>query len=71
MLRHPDIATPMLTPELARSPAFGQYLDTMIPLQRLGRPSDVAGAAAWLAAGSESGYVTGVVLPVDGGFTTR
>ncbi|MCJ1405377.1 hypothetical protein MMC11_008604 [Xylographa trunciseda] len=65
------IATPMLAPELARSPAFGQYLDAMIPLQRLGRPSDVAGAAVWLAAGSESGYITGVVLPIDGGFTTR
>jgi NAD(P)-dependent dehydrogenase (short-subunit alcohol dehydrogenase family) len=33
-------------------------------------PEDVAGAALWLA-GPESRFVTGVVLPVDGGWTAR
>jgi 3-oxoacyl-[acyl-carrier protein] reductase len=36
------------------------------PLTRLGRPQDVAAAVAFLA-GDEAGFVTGVVLPVDGG----
>ncbi|MDR2601826.1 MAG: 3-oxoacyl-ACP reductase FabG [Spirochaetaceae bacterium] len=37
-----------------------------IPLKRLGDPKDVAAAAAFLAA-DESSYITGQVLPVDGG----
>jgi len=34
------------------------------PLKRLGRPEDVAQAVLYLA---QADYVTGVVLPVDGG----
>jgi NAD(P)-dependent dehydrogenase (short-subunit alcohol dehydrogenase family) len=36
----------------------------------LGEPQDVAAAALWLA-GPASRMVTGVVLPVDGGWTAR
>jgi NAD(P)-dependent dehydrogenase (short-subunit alcohol dehydrogenase family) len=36
----------------------------------LGAPEDVASAALWLA-GPQSRMVTGVVLPVDGGWTAR
>ena len=40
-----------------------------IPLRRLTGPDDMAGAAVYLA--SKAGaYVTGAVLPVDGGFAT-
>jgi pteridine reductase len=35
-----------------------------IPLRRAGRPEDVAEAVRYLASAS---YVTGAVLPVDGG----
>jgi NAD(P)-dependent dehydrogenase (short-subunit alcohol dehydrogenase family) len=38
------------------------------PLRRLGEPEDVAQAIRWLAS-QESGWVTGVALNVDGGFT--
>ena len=38
------------------------------PLGRLATPEDVAGAAVYLAS-DEARYVTGVVLPVDGGRT--
>ena len=38
-----------------------------IPLARIGRPSDVAAAALYLAS-EESAYVTGHVLNVNGGF---
>lgn len=36
------------------------------PLGKLGRPADVAEAAYFLAS-EKSGYLTGVILPVDGG----
>jgi 3-oxoacyl-[acyl-carrier protein] reductase len=37
-----------------------------IPLRRLGKPEDVANAALFLAS-DEASFITGVVLPVDGG----
>jgi NAD(P)-dependent dehydrogenase (short-subunit alcohol dehydrogenase family) len=38
------------------------------PLGRLGEPEDVAGAAFWLAS-DDAAWVTGIALPVDGGYT--
>lgn len=37
-----------------------------VPLGRLGQPADVAGAALFLA-GPHAAYITGAVIPVDGG----
>ena len=38
------------------------------PMRRLGTPEECAAAALWLVS-PEAGFVTGVALPVDGGFT--
>jgi 3-oxoacyl-[acyl-carrier protein] reductase len=38
----------------------------LIPLKRMGSPGDIAAAALFLAS-DESAYITGQVLPVDGG----
>ncbi len=40
------------------------------PIRRLGEPEDVAAAAVFLAS-DEAGWITGVTLPVDGGYTAR
>jgi NAD(P)-dependent dehydrogenase (short-subunit alcohol dehydrogenase family) len=39
-----------------------------IPMDRIGRPQDVAGAAVFLA-GESAAYVTGATIVVDGGLT--
>lgn len=41
-----------------------------IPLGRLATPADVAAAVSFLAS-ADSAYITGVTLPVDGGYTAR
>ncbi|GCD41722.1 beta-ketoacyl-ACP reductase [Streptomyces paromomycinus] len=46
-----------------------ERLDAMveqIPLGRMARPEDIAAAVRWLA-GDEASYITGAVVPVDGG----
>jgi NAD(P)-dependent dehydrogenase (short-subunit alcohol dehydrogenase family) len=40
-----------------------------IPMGRVAEVDEVAGAVVWLASAASS-YVTGVALPIDGGFTT-
>lgn len=40
-----------------------------IPMRRYGLPEEVAHAALFLAS-PQSGYITGITLPVDGGFTS-
>lgn len=42
----------------------------MTPMQRVGQPEEVATAALFLASPASS-YVTGAVLVIDGGYTTR
>ncbi len=39
------------------------------PMGRFGKPSDLNGTLLWLADNSASGFVTGVIIPVDGGFS--
>jgi NAD(P)-dependent dehydrogenase (short-subunit alcohol dehydrogenase family) len=46
--------------------AFGDAIAAAAPLRRIGRPDDMAGVAVYLASRAGA-YVTGAVIPVDGG----
>jgi 2-deoxy-D-gluconate 3-dehydrogenase len=45
------------------------FIKSRIPHGRWGEPDELAGAAVFLASGA-SDYVTGIALPVDGGYTS-
>jgi NAD(P)-dependent dehydrogenase (short-subunit alcohol dehydrogenase family) len=48
---------------------FGEVIAAASPLGRIGRDDDMAGVAVFLASRAGS-YVTGAVIPVDGGLLT-
>jgi NAD(P)-dependent dehydrogenase (short-subunit alcohol dehydrogenase family) len=48
--------------------ARGQKIMDHTPMGRFGRPEDLVGAVLWLLSPA-SAFVTGVVLPIDGGFS--
>lgn len=49
--------------------AFEEQIVAQTPMGRIGQPSDMAGVAVFLA--SQAGaYLTGAVIPVDGGIST-
>lgn len=49
---------------------FRDVIVASCPLGRIGEPEDIAGAAIYLASRAGA-YLTGAVIPVDGGITTR
>ncbi len=49
--------------------AFGTEIAARSPLGRIGRPDDMAGVVVFLSSRAGS-YVTGAVIPVDGGIAT-
>lgn len=58
-----------LTKETLDSDFFQQNAQTMIPLSRYGNEGELDTAAIFLASPA-SAYVTGIALPVDGGYTS-
>jgi NAD(P)-dependent dehydrogenase (short-subunit alcohol dehydrogenase family) len=63
--------TPIIEASFQRRPdpaAYRRVREDSIPLRRLATPEEVADAVLFLAC-PESSYVTGAVLPVDGGYT--
>ena len=58
------IETPMIA-EVLEDPEIVQVLSSC-PLGRVGKPEEIASAALFLAS-DESSYITGLIMPVDGG----
>ena len=63
------IETP-LTKTLVEDPEFNGWVKERCPVGRWGKPSDLAGAAVFLAS-SASDFVTGQMIYVDGGWLAR
>jgi NAD(P)-dependent dehydrogenase (short-subunit alcohol dehydrogenase family) len=63
------VATP-LNARARENPDYMANFSTRIPMGRIGAPEDIAGPAVFLAS-DMARYITGVTLPVDGGYLAR
>ena len=61
------VETPLVA-GVVKTPAEYQKLADKHPMRRLGQPEEIAYGALYLAS-DESAFVTGIALPIDGGYT--
>ena len=66
----PGLIKTDMTADLMEDEALMQEWSKEYPIGRFGKPEDVANACLFIAS-DESSFVTGAVLPVDGGFTAH
>ena len=64
------VATPLVRRQWETEPELKEQFESRTPLGRLAEPSDMVGAAVFLA-GPASAMVTGQILAVDGGYTAQ
>ena len=64
---HPGLMPPMRTSQLSADPSVRAAMLKAIPMRREGRIEEVASANLFLAS-DEASYITGIELPVDGGY---
>ncbi len=57
-----------LTKEVLDTEEFKNYMKATVPLQRYGHKGELNAGAIFLAS-KEASYVTGAILPIDGGYT--
>ncbi|MBR3232680.1 SDR family oxidoreductase [Candidatus Saccharibacteria bacterium] len=57
-----------LTKAVLDTPKFQEFAKVHVPMQRYGKPGELNAAAVFLAS-KEASYVTGLIMPVDGGYT--
>ncbi|MFB6203205.1 MAG: SDR family NAD(P)-dependent oxidoreductase [Candidatus Nanohaloarchaea archaeon] len=63
------VETPM-TEDIQEDEEYMAHIENMTPLGRMADPEEIAGPAVFLAS-DEASYVTGVNMPVDGGWTSH
>ena len=66
----PGLIETEMTEDLMKDADLMKEWSKEYPIGRFGRAEDVANACLYLAS-DESSFVTGTVLPVDGGFTAH
>ena len=64
------IDTPMIHRTAEEAPDRLAQIEAAHPIGRIGDPEEVAAAAVWLCS-DDASFVTGVPLPVDGGYTIQ
>ncbi len=67
------VDTPVLRRAMVMAPDGRAFLDMLVaghPIGRIGRGEEIAAAVAFLAS-DEASFITGAILPVDGGYTAR
>ncbi len=60
------IDTPMMNKAAESMPGLEEQFTSMVPMQRVGKPEEIAETVFWLFSDASS-YVTGASFPVDGG----
>jgi NAD(P)-dependent dehydrogenase (short-subunit alcohol dehydrogenase family) len=56
--------------DVASAPEVRQMLESATPIGRVGQPEEIAGAVVWLCSDGAS-FITGQILPIDGGYTAQ
>ena len=57
-----------LTTDVLNTEQFQAFANSHVPMKRYGKEGELNGAAIFLAS-EEASYITGAILPVDGGYT--
>lgn len=64
------IKTPMIDRVTRNNEEIEKQFTNMEPVGRMGQPEEIANAVIWLCS-DEASFVTGVAIPVDGGFVAQ
>ena len=64
------VNTPLVAKMVDENPKYHEMLMAAQPIGRIAEPDEIADAVIWLSS-SKASFVTGIALPVDGGYTVQ